>query len=223
MHQPRWARGDWQIAGWLRRVVRDAHGNKQANRISTISRWKILDNLRRSLLAPAIILLLIAGWTILPGGALWWTVFALVTLAFPVYAHVTTGLLIHPRGIPWTSHFWSVWGDMRTNTAQLALAVVFLAHQAWLMADAISRTVFRKLISGRRLLEWQTAAHTEKSSTHDISAFLKFMWPAEAITLASAVLVILTRPRALPLAIPFLFSWALSPLIAFYVSRRRVE
>ena len=223
MRQHRWTRGDWQIAGWLGRSVRDAGGNKQANHISAISRWKILDNLRRSLLAPAIVLLLVAGWTILPGGSLWWTLFALITLAFPVYAHVTTGLLIHPRGVPWTSHFWSVWGDMRTNTAQLALEVVFLAHQAWLMIDAIGRTVYRKLISGRHLLEWQTAAHAEKSSTHDKRAFFQFMWLAEVITLVTALLIIFTRPRALVLAIPFLLSWALSPLIAFYISRRRVE
>jgi cyclic beta-1,2-glucan synthetase len=223
MRQHRWTRGDWQIVGWLRRTVRDAQGKKHPNRISGISRWKILDNLRRSLLAPAIVVLLVAGWTILPGGPLWWTLFALFTLAFPVYAHVTTGLLIHPRGVPWTSHFWSVWGDMRTNTAQLALEVVFLAHQAWLMADAIGRTVYRKLISGRHLLEWQTAAHAEKSSAHDIPAFFRFMWPAEAITLLAAVLVIFARPRALLPAILFLLSWALSPLIAFYVSRRRVE
>jgi cyclic beta-1,2-glucan synthetase len=223
MRQHRWTRGDWQIAGWLRGTVRDAHGNKQPNRISAISRWKILDNLRRSLLAPAIVVFLLAGWTILPGSPWWWTLFALVTLAFPVYAHVTTGLLIHPRGVPWTSHFWSVWGDMRTNTAQLALAVTFLAHQAWLMADAIGRTVYRKLISGRHLLEWQTAAHTEKSSRHDLPAFVRFMWPAEVLTLAATLLIVFARPRALPLAIPFLVSWAASPLIAFYVSRRQQE
>jgi cyclic beta-1,2-glucan synthetase len=223
MRQDRWTRGDWQIAGWLRRVVRDARGEKRPNRIPLISRWKILDNLRRSLLAPAIILLLIAGWTILPGGAFWWTLFALVTLAFPVYAHVTTGLLIHPRGVPWTSHFWSVWGDMRTNTGQLALEVVFLAHQAWLMVDAIARTVHRKLITNRHLLEWVTAAGAEKSSQHDIPTFFRFMWPAEAISLLAAVLVTVTRPRALPFALPFLLAWVFSPLIAFYVSRRRVE
>lgn len=223
MRQHRWTRGDWQIAGWLRRVVRDAQGNKQPNRISAISRWKILDNLRRSLLAPAIVLLLLAGWTILPGGPVWWTLFALITLAFPVYAHVTTGLLIHPRGVPWTSHFWSVWGDMRTNAAQLALVVTFLAHQAWLMADAIGRTVYRKLISGRHLLEWQTAATSEKSSRHDLPAFFRFMWPAEGLTLLVALVVVFARPRALPLAIPVLLSWAGSPLIAFYVSRRRLE
>ncbi|HVS20296.1 MAG TPA: glucoamylase family protein, partial [Pyrinomonadaceae bacterium] len=223
MRQHRWARGDWQIAGWLRRKTTDAHGNKRPNRISLISRWKILDNLRRSLLAPAIVLLLVAGWTILPGSALWWTLFALLTLAFPVYAHVTTGLLIHPRGIPWTSQFWSVWGDLRANTAQVAVEIVFLAHQAYLMSDAIARTAYRKLSSKKHLLEWVAAAKFEKSSKHDAPAFLRFMWPTEAITLIATVLVVVTRTRSLPVAIPFLLAWALSPLIAFYVSRHRTE
>jgi cyclic beta-1,2-glucan synthetase len=220
MRQHRWTRGDWQIAGWLRPTVRDAEGHKRPNHISAISRWKILDNLRRSLLAPAITLLLVAGWTILPGRSWLWTLFALVTLAFPVYAHVTAGLLIHPRGIPWTSHFWSVWGDLRTNTAQLALEIIFLAHQAWLMSDAIVRTAYRKLISHRRLLEWVTAAGSEKSSAHDRKAFLRFMLPAQLVTVAIIILVTLTRADSLPVAILFLGAWALSPVIAFYVSRR---
>ena len=223
MRQHRWTRGDWQIAGWLRPSVRVADGRRQPSHISAISRWKILDNLRRSLLAPGIILLLLAGWTILPGRAWAWTLFALVTLAFPVYAHVTAGLLIHPRGVPWTSHFWSVWGDLRTNTAQLAVEIIFLAHQAWLMADAIARTAYRKLISQRHLLEWVTAAGAEKSSNHDRRAFFRLMWPAEVIALAAAVLVTLANVRSLSLAIPFLVLWGLSPLIAFYVSRRSPE
>ncbi|MEK6337030.1 MAG: glucoamylase family protein [Acidobacteriota bacterium] len=223
MRQHRWTRGDWQIAGWLRRKIRDADGRKQPSPISTISRWKILDNLRRSLLAPAIVLLLIAGWTILPGSAWAWTAFVLVTLAFPLYAHVTAGLLIHPRGVPWTSHFWSVWGDLRTNTAQLALEIVFLAHQAWLMSDAIVRTAYRKLVSHRHLLEWVTAAGAEKSSAHDQAAFLRLMWPAQAIALAAAVLTLLVRMRSLAVALPFLALWGLSPLIVFYISRRRRE
>src|SRR5438445_1114839 len=193
MRQHRWTRGDWQIAGWLGRRVRDAHGNKRPNRIPAISRWKILDNLRRSLLAPAITLLLIAGWTILPGHAIWWTLFTLLVLAFPVYAHVTTGLLIHPRGVPWTSHFWSVWGDMRTNTMQLALVIVFLAHQAYLMLDAIARTAHRKLVSRKYLLEWVTAARAERSSRHDLHAFVVFMRPAGAIALSATIPILFFR------------------------------
>ena len=70
---------------------------------------------------------LLAAWTIFPGSPLLWSLFVVITIAFPVYLHVTTSLLIHPRGIPWTSHFWSVWGDVRTNTAQVALSVVVSA------------------------------------------------------------------------------------------------
>ncbi|HYT50159.1 MAG TPA: glucoamylase family protein, partial [Pyrinomonadaceae bacterium] len=221
--QHRWTRGDWQIAGWLRGKVRDTHGNKRPNHITAISRWKILDNLRRSLLAPAIVLLLTAGWTIFPINPFWWTLLVLLVLAFPVYVHATTGLLIHPRGVPWTSHFWSVWGDLRTNTAQLAVEIVFLSHQAYLMVDAIIRVAHRKLVSKKRLLEWVTAEHAEKSSEHDLRSFLEFMWPATAIALAVTILIAIAHARALPIAAPFVLAWILSPLIAFSVSRRRVE
>ncbi len=221
--QHRWTRGDWQIAGWIGGAVRDAQGKTRTNRLPAISRWKILDNLRRSLLAPAIVLLAMAGWTILPGSALWWTLFVLLVLAFPVYAHATSSLLIHPRGVPWTSHFWSVWGDMRTNTAQLALEIIFLAHQAYLMVDAITRTAYRKLISKKHLLEWMTAERAEKSSRHDLPSFINLMWPGTVMPLAAAVLVIWLRPRALPVASPLLLAWMFAPLVAFYVSRRRIE
>jgi cyclic beta-1,2-glucan synthetase len=222
MRQHRWTRGDWQITGWLGRRVPDSQGNMRPNRIAAISRWKMLDNLRRSLLAPTLTLFLIAGWTILPN-SIWWTLFALLVLAFPVYAHVTTGLLIHPRGVPWTSHFWSVWGDLRTNTAQLILEIVFLAHQAYLMTDAIARTFYRRSFSRKHLLEWTTAAGAEKASKHDLPSFVRFMWPTAAIAFIATILIVVLRLHALPVAAPFLMAWIVSPLVAFLVSRRHVE
>ncbi|MGH9906868.1 MAG: GH36-type glycosyl hydrolase domain-containing protein, partial [Pyrinomonadaceae bacterium] len=153
----RWTRGDWQILRWIFPSVPDASGRKVRNSLPLISRWKILDNLRRSLVAPSLFLWLVAAWTIFPGSAWVWTLFAFIAIAFPVYLHLTTSLLIHPRGIPWTSQFWSVWFDLRTNTAQVAVSLVFLTHQAYLMLDAIIRTIFRKVISRKKLLEWITA------------------------------------------------------------------
>lgn len=219
MRQHRWTRGDWQIAGHLLPRVRDARGNKQPNQVPLIGRWKIFDNLRRSLLALAMLLLLISGWTVLPGNPSWWTVFAVLVVAFPIYAHVTAGLLLHPRGIAWTSHFWSMWGDLRTHTGQVALSVSFLAHQASLMSDAISRTIYRKLFSGRRLLEWTTAAQAERERRHDITDFLRLMWPAELMAIEATFLVLSFRRPAIVLAAPFILAWALSPLIAYWTSR----
>ncbi|MEA2204781.1 MAG: hypothetical protein QOE77_1557 [Blastocatellia bacterium] len=218
MRQHRWTRGDWQIAGHLLPRVRDARGEKRPNQIPLIGRWKIFDNLRRSLLAPAMLLLLIAGWTVLPGRPVWWTLFAVLVLAFPIYAHVTAGLLLHPRGIAWTSHFWSVWGDVRTHTAQVALSVSFLAHQASLMSDAIGRTVYRKLFSGRKLLEWTTAAQAEGQRRHDVADFVRLMWPAGLATLEAAALIITYRPQSLAVAAPFLLAWIMSPLVAYWTS-----
>jgi len=217
--QHRWTRGDWQIARWLFPRVRDAHKRPARNRLPLISRWKILDNLRRSIVAPAMLLWLVAAWTVLPGNPLHWTLAVLVFLAFPVYAHVTNALLVHPRGIPWTSHFWNVWGDVRMNSAQFGLSLVVLAHQACLQTHAIGLTLYRKLVTKKKLLEWQTAAQTEKGSAHDLQAFFRFMWPAELIALAIAMAIAFLRPGAFVFAVGFLALWALSPLIAYWVSR----
>ncbi|MEK6322450.1 MAG: glucoamylase family protein [Acidobacteriota bacterium] len=218
MRQHRWTRGDWQIARWLFPWVRDGSNRAVRNRLPLISRFKILDNLRRSLVAPAMLLALGAAWTVLPGSTLFWTLGVLIILASPVYAHVTNALLLHPRGIPWTSHFWSVWGDVRTNTAQFALSLAFIAHQAYLQAHAIALTFYRKLISKKKLLEWVTAAQAERASAHDLQAFWQLMWPAPVLALAIAVAILLTKPSTLLLATPLLILWAASPLIAHWVS-----
>ncbi|MGI8427666.1 MAG: GH36-type glycosyl hydrolase domain-containing protein [Actinomycetota bacterium] len=222
--QHRWTRGDWQIAGWLFPAVPDASGRKIHNPLPLISRWKILDNLRRSLVAPSMFLWLLAAWTIFPGSSLLWSLFVIITIAFPVYLHVTTSLLIHPRGIPWTSHFWSVWGDVRTNTAQVALSILFLPHQAYLMSDAIVRTIYRKVISRKKLLEWVTAADAEKAARNDLAAFVWLMWPAELLAIFAVALTLSLKPAAFGEVCAFAAVWVLSPVAAYWVSTaRRLE
>ena len=220
MRQHRWTRGDWQIARWLFPTVPDAQGRRVRNTLPLIGRWKIFDNLRRSLVAPSILVWLVFAWTVLPGSPLLWSLFVLLALAFPVYAHVTTSLLLHPRGIPWTSHFWSVWGDTRTSTAQVALTLSLLAHQAYLMCDAVGRTLYRKLVSKRHLLEWTTAAQAEAGSAPTLAAAFRFMWLIVFMLAEAGALVYTLRPEALPVAAMFLLAWAASPFVAYWVSRR---
>ncbi|MFN0086449.1 MAG: GH36-type glycosyl hydrolase domain-containing protein [Blastocatellia bacterium] len=215
----RWTRGDWQIARWLLPCVPSKDGASVRSKLPLISRWKIFDNLRRSLVAPSLLLWLIAAWTILPGASWWWTLFAIVVVGFPVYAHVTTSLFSHPRGVPWTSYFWHVWSDFSTNTKQVALTLAFLPHQAWLMLDAIARVAYRKLVSGKHLLEWVTAAQTESGSRHDCAAFWRLMYPVTLFAILAAALAGMLRPHSFLLASPFLLAWAVSPLLAYVVSR----
>lgn len=214
----RWVRGDWQIAGWMFPRIKNREKRSIRNELPMISRWKILDNLRRSLSAPAIFLWLLAIWLVIPGSPLMWVLFILVSLAFPVYAHLQTNLLTHPRGIPWTSHFWTVLGDVRINTAQFLLVITVLAHQAYSNTDAIIRTLYRKSISHRSLLEWTTAAQRENNEPHDQLSFLRLMGVAIVLSIVGLTLVMWLRPAAFPVAAPFLIVWMLSPFIAYRIS-----
>ena len=217
----RWARGDWQIMRWLFPVVPDGEGQKVRNVLPLIARWKILDNLRRSLVAPSLFLWLVASCALFPGSPWLWSLFVFLVIAFPVYLHVTTGLLMHPRGIPWTSHFWSLWGDFRTNTAQIALSFVFITHQAWLMCDAIIRTLYRQLISRKKLLEWVSAAETETKARNTLGSFVRFMWAAPVLSLAALGLTLGLKPAGLPVMGLLALIWLISPLIAYLVSKPR--
>src|SRR5215204_5123584 len=217
----RWTRGDWQIIRWLFPTVLDGDRRKVRNVLPVIARWKIVDNLRRSLVAPSLFLWLVASCAFFPGSSLIWCLFVFFTIAFPVQLHVTTGLAIHPRGIPWTSHFWSLWGDFRTNAAQIALSFVFLPHQAWLMCDAIVRALYRQLISRKKLLEWVSAAEAERSMRNDFQWFVWFMLPALIMTMAALGLTLSLKPRALPEMSILFVIWILSSLIAYLVSKPR--
>ncbi len=216
----RWVRGDWQIAGWISPWVKNDKRKNVRNELPLISRWKILDNLRRSLVAPAIFLWFLATWIIIPGSPLIWSLFIVFVLAFPVYAHLQTNILTHPRGIPWTSHFWSVLGDVKTNTQQLFIVIAVLAYQAYSNTDAVVRTLYRELILHRKLLEWKTAAQSEKDTSHNLPSYLRLMGVAIILSVISLTLVFWLRPLTLLIAAPFLLVWIFSPLIAYRISRR---
>ncbi|HEX7295653.1 MAG TPA: hypothetical protein VF251_07885, partial [Pyrinomonadaceae bacterium] len=214
----RWTRGDWQILRWLFPYVVDRQGRSVRNDLPIISRWKILDNLRRSLVAPSMFLWLLAAWTVFSGSRTVWSLLVVLTIALPVYLHLTTSLLVHPRGSRWSSHFWTLWGDIKTNTAQTALSVILLAHQAYLMTDAILRTIYRKLVSRRKLLEWVTAAQSEQETRVDLRLFLRLMWPAELLAMIAVLLQMSLRPGFEPEVWFFIVAWAASPLMAYWIS-----
>ena len=219
----RWTRGDWQLLRWLFPRVPNAGSKKVRNTFPLIARWKILDNLRRSLMAPSVFLWLVAACTIFPGSALFWSLFVLIAIAFPVYLNVTTGLLTHPRGIPWGSHLWSMWSEFRTNTAQIALSFVFIPYQAYMMADAIVRTLYRQLISRKKSLEWVSAAEAERSVRYDLNSFLLLMLPAEILALVALGLTVGLKPAAIPLIAVLAAVWIASPLIALWASKPRPQ
>jgi cyclic beta-1,2-glucan glucanotransferase len=221
--QHRWTRGDWQILGWLLPLVRTREGLAR-NRLPLISRWKILDNLRRALVAPATVVLLILGWTVLPGDPLLWTAGALASLAFPALALAVEALSGPRPQQPWRSFLRGLREDAAGSAARIALQLALLASQAYAMLHAILVTVVRLTITRRRLLEWETAAASAArgggvEQATGSRAFYLAMAASPAIAIASAVLVAAWRPGALVVAAPVLALWALAPLLAHRLSQ----
>ncbi len=157
--QHRWIRGDWQILLWLFPFVPSRHG-LQRNTLPVIGRWKILDNLRRSLVAPTLLALLIAGWTVLPGPRWFWTL-TVMGVAASQLLPVLARLLVGPgraQSIP--VFFGNLRRDIATALAQIGLTVTFLAFHAFDTAHAIVVTLVRLVVTKRKMLEWETAATT---------------------------------------------------------------
>ena len=144
----RWVRGDWQIMRWTRGQVPDRYGRLIVNPISLISQWKILDNLRRSLLEPAMLLLLLGSWLFLPGFADYWTLAAVGMLFIPAYSGLLFSLLRVPtsaRNVPaWARSTASAFLD---GNAMALFSLIFLLHQALLSMDAVTRSVLRLLFT----------------------------------------------------------------------------
>jgi len=226
LRKHRWIRGDWQLLPWLRARVPGPDG-PEPNRLSLLSRWKILDNLRRSLVEPAWLLFFLAGWLVLPGDPLRWTLLAIGAMAA---THVVALLLVvlrPPQGKSLRAWYAPVGGDAATSMQQLALAIAFLPHQAWISVDAIVRTLWRLVVSRRKLLEWRTASQTEHMVSGGGHTTWRTMWPAVALgvgPLAASAGWMLIRggTHALdPLvgaALPVAGLWLASPWIARAIS-----
>jgi cyclic beta-1,2-glucan synthetase len=217
--QHRWVRGDWQILWWLFPFVPSRTGLRP-NTLPVIARWKILDNLRRSLIQPATLLLLLCGWSILPGHPGVWTVAALASLAFPLLSH-SLGTLRGPRrGLPWRVFVRQETEDIGTAAARAGLQLTFMANEAWERLHAIGVTLVRLGVTKRRLLEWETAAASEaRGGVLRPSTFVRGMMATLIVALAAFLGLLLLRPAALPVALPILVLWIGAPWVAFALSR----
>ena len=167
--QHRWARGDWQLLPWIFGRGRDSSGDQRRTAIPLIGRWKMMDNLRRTLSAPAAFLALLVGWTLPLAAAAVWSGFVVATFAIPTLLPAFIGMVPRRLGFSQRRHWYAVGRDFALSLSQVTLLVTLLAHQAWLMSDAIVRTFFRMFVRHRRLLEWVAAAQA-KPTISSISA-----------------------------------------------------
>ena len=215
----RWMRGDWQIATWLLPRVPGADVRRVANPIGGLSRWKIFDNLRRSIVPMALIGLLILGWLMIPSSAAWWSLFVVMIIALPGLLAVLTELFSKPAELPVSLHLRNVAQSAGHQLGQGLLTLVFLPYDAWVSLDAAIRTIGRLIFTGRNLLEWQTATDAEERSGTDMRSFWATMWCAPALAALTLLGIELLQTSTWMAALPFLVLWMVAPLGAWWISQ----
>jgi cyclic beta-1,2-glucan synthetase len=211
----RWLRGDWQIAGWLRATVPDESGRRVPNPISLISRWKILDNLRRSLVEPATFLLLVFGWFAPGVHPLRWTAASVFLLFMPACFALVFGIIkaiVEDK----YSQIRDVFQAFFSTLVTTALTLIFLVHQTLLSLDAVVRAIVRATFTRERMLEWETAAEAELTTrTTPADRYLNWV-PVLCVALGGLILWL--QPHSFLVAVPILVAWASSKLVSTWLN-----
>jgi cyclic beta-1,2-glucan synthetase len=212
----RWLRGDWQIAEWVGSRVPGQNGERVRNPIRLISQWKILDNLRRSLVEPATFLLLVLGWLVLPGRPRDWTLATIAILFLPAWCRSFFDLVraVMERKIGIVR---DALAGLFAASVNVFLMLTFLAHQMLLSFDAMIRTLVRRLVTRRRLLQWETAAEAELAGHQRTPLDVYLDWtPALAVGLG--LLLLVARRGAFTAGLPILILWACSKLVSVWLN-----
>ena len=211
--QHRWARGDWQLLPWI-----FGHRRQDRGGLPLVGRWKMIDNLRRSLVAPMALLTLFAGWMLPLPLALLWTVLVVTMLALPRLLSLPFGLIPARAGVSLRGHFAALGADAVTAFSQIALNLIFLADAAASMLDAILRTLWRLYVSRRTLLEWMTAAQSSGGAQPSLARQYLRMSPGVLSGLGLCAAAMALNPAVLPLLLPFGLAWLAAPAVARWIS-----
>lgn len=230
----RWIRGDWQLAGWLLPRVPGPDGLRLKNPLSALSRWKLFDNLRRSLVPAALTLILLLGWTAF-ASAVFWTLAVLGILLIPPVLAALLDVLRKPEDMRPGQHLAAVVHAVGQRLMQTGFALATLPHEAFYSLDAILRTLGRLLVTKQRLLEWNPSdvqgctsvaggrmpaatGDQERLSRTDLAGSFRAMWFVPMLAAGTAIALAAANPAALLVAGPFLITWLVSPAIAWWIS-----
>ena len=215
----RWIRGDWQIAMWTLPWVPNQNWDIENNPLSVLSRWKIFDNLRRSLAPAALLVLLGLSWITPIWSAAFGTLLVLAIILLPVVLRVAVDLFQRPADLSLRLHLRGVLRPLGRSAAQSICALAFLPDEAYYSLDAVVRTLTRLIITKRNLLQWRTSTDAEQGLQDNLTAAVRAMWFAPLLSLAVGSYLVRFQTDALTASVPFLFLWLISPAIAWRLSR----
>ena len=213
----RWIRGDWQIGTWFLPFVPDAKRHLRANPLSGLSRWKIFDNLRRSLVPAASMLLLLLGWSILQD-AIFWTLAVILLIILPPLIITLWNILNKPEEISLRQHVEDSIQSITNYLAQVAFTIICLPYEAYYTLDAIMRTNWRMIVSHKKLLEWNPSSAARKNGQENVGTAIRSMWVGPFIAIVVLFYLIIVSPLNVITTFILLGFWAASPVIAWWFS-----
>ncbi len=213
----RWIRGDWQIARWLWFWVPDADASLRKNPISLLSRWKIMDNLRRSLTSAVLTLLLLSGWTLL-GTAWFWTLTVCSIILLPSILVAAQSALQKPADLSLRQHLVAAIGLLPKHFAQAAFTLICLPYEAFYSLNALASAIWRMLVRHRGLLEWEASGGGDGKSRINLISSYRTMWFGPFVAVATALVLAATNQVVLLAAGPVLFLWFISPIVVWWIS-----
>lgn len=214
----RWIRGDWQIIQWLLPRVPSQDLSKGVNPLSILSRWKIFDNLRRSIVPISQLLFILATWLFASEMSSCGTALVILLVALPKLLEMILDVFRKSEEIQWKQHFESVVGTSGRQLAQISLTIAFLPYDAFICMKAIGTTLFRLLITHKKLLEWQTSSDAEQASRSDFSSYYGRMWFSPFLALVVITFQIVIGAHFHLLNSSILGAWAIAPLLAWWIS-----
>ena len=215
----RWIRGDWQLIPWLNRIIYNRNDRLIINPLKNISIWKIFDNLRRSLVAPSVLVLIFLGFTILPGSSLFWFGFIGVTFWFPFLLAAISQISFINVGNKKSKRHLSGFFGLKAHLFQILLSISFLPYQAYKNVKAISVTLVRVFITHKKMLEWITSDDAEKMQSSTLMSYVRTMGMSALLGIPLMVLTYLFKAALFPASFLFGTMWLFSPVVAYIVSK----
>ena len=214
----RWIRGDWQLLNWLRFRVRQEDGQRCRNPLTTLSRWKLFDNLRRSLVAPAFLVIIFCTVALVPN-KMYWFGFIAAMLLFPVLVALVLDLLNKGPRRSLLPHLKSVASATLSRLSRIFVTLMTLPHEAVYSVQAILLTLWRLNVSHRKLHEWASVNVSEKSRAQSPEYFYRRMWANPLAGIALVMLPALTHSSLVWAALPLGILWFLGPRVMCWLSQ----
>jgi cellobiose phosphorylase len=222
----RWIRGDWQIIDWLFPKVRISDGSLVKNNFSFISKWKIFDNLRRSLIPAGSLILLLLSWFSYDQNTYLENIYVIAILSSPFIFSVCINLLKWERGLTFKNKIKLFVSDFILAIAQILIRITFLFYNAVMAIDAIVITFIHKYVTHKHLLQWQSSGEVAKRLKGTVFEIYSAMWFTQIIPAAIiwSFVGLSNEKGALFIYTAYGWNtiWIISPLIAYWLGRSRL-